>query len=138
VLTYSINFHIGEHWPCHWRADAQTYCSPDTSAPPKAEQRYVANTTGRPPPITDTLPDISLSNDTLPPDETTAAEEAPGALPAYETTAPTDEQAAKKRRVRLSLRRVILKTNLRADRSTYGRTQSGGTHLPGTTPLPVP
>ncbi|KAJ7920223.1 hypothetical protein B0H13DRAFT_1987400 [Mycena leptocephala] len=65
---------------------------------PKAEERYVADTRGHLPPIADTVLDVSQDVTSLPfPDENTAAEEAPGAIPAYETTLPCDEQSAKKR-----------------------------------------
>jgi hypothetical protein len=107
-------------WPCHWHPDTQTHAHTDTSAP-KAEEHYVVDMRGHLPPIVDTVLDVLQDITSLPfPDENTAAEEALGTIPAYETTVPCDEQSAKKRQVCLCVGAVVQKTDWHTDGSTYG------------------
>ncbi|KAF7363103.1 CxC2 domain-containing protein [Mycena venus] len=66
----------------------------------KSEERYVENADGPGPPpnIFETPLEMSAEDPSLPfADATAAAEEAPGAVPAYETTVPCDEKGAKLR-----------------------------------------
>ncbi|KAJ7738670.1 hypothetical protein DFH07DRAFT_778955 [Mycena maculata] len=83
VPTYRVTFHTD-------------------AAAAKSEERYVVNMTGPStrPGIFDTPLDIcpDFCADLPSPDATAAAEEAAGAIPAYEATAPCDEETAKIRK----------------------------------------
>lgn len=96
--TYKITYHTGEPLPLV--ASAADLLPTDSSAP-QSEERYLANATVARPASLDPAPDVDMieGGASLPfPD---AHEEEPGAVPAYETTAPCDEKGAKKQQVRL-------------------------------------
>ncbi|KAJ7141932.1 hypothetical protein C8R43DRAFT_954584 [Mycena crocata] len=93
--SYTITYHSSKALPPVPNAVAD----PPTdipATPPKREERYVANASSRVPPklVFDTAPD----DVPLPfPDTTLGAEEAPGAIPSYESTTPCNENGKKKR-----------------------------------------
>jgi hypothetical protein len=96
--TYKITYHTGQPLP---PVASAADLPPTDSSVPQSEERYLANATVARPAIVDPAPEVDMieGRASLPfPD---AHEEEPGAVPAYETTAPCDEKGAKKRQVRL-------------------------------------
>ncbi|KAJ7782184.1 hypothetical protein B0H14DRAFT_3507241 [Mycena olivaceomarginata] len=93
--TYKITYHTGQPLP---PVASAADLPPTDSSVPQSEERYLANTTvARPASSVDPAPEVDMieGGASLPfPD---AHEEEPGAVPAYETTAPCDEKGAKKR-----------------------------------------
>lgn len=64
-------------------------------------------------------------------------EEVPGAIPAYETTAPSAEKAAKIRQVCSVAHLIICETHCRAECRSHGRTEGRATRFPPDAALPA-
>ncbi|KAJ7837757.1 hypothetical protein B0H14DRAFT_3459895 [Mycena olivaceomarginata] len=92
--TYKITYHTGQPLP---PVASAADLPPTDSSVPQSEECYLANATVVRPAHVDPAPEVDMieGGASLPfPD---AHEEEPGAVPAYETTAPCDEKGAKKR-----------------------------------------